>query len=465
MIHIHRWRESFGFTLFWFFVGSGAINASVSAAEPTSDPAMQLFEERIMPIFNSPNPSSCVQCHLSSVDIKDYILPSHTDTFVALREQGLVDPQNPQASKILKLIQMGDKDADRGAKRIHEKTRRAEYDAFASWIKACCEDQELVSKTVPRKGRPVGPQRPIEVVRHARKSRIVESFTQKVWSQRMRCFPCHTPNEIDTDNPQHTKPAERHRDFVKTYGAKMNLFRESPEATLAALVASSRKQDEDRYPLINLSEPSKSLLILKPTAKLPPKDATGKMAKPSSADPVTHMGGLKMHVDDHSYKMWVAWLEDYAAVVGDRYRTAAELPGDNWIPTQRILRLKDAPPKWGVGTVVQLFVHQKGEGSEQWSKQPVAFTQGTVTPRGMVNGALLIVASNLNHSDDPNQDAFPLSPGEYLVQAYVDSDRKVSQSPSLLLGPADYVGRTTIEAKWEIGFPKAETFLGGDLQK
>ena len=62
---------------------------SVWADDSAPTPALQLFEERIMPIFKSPNPSSCVQCHLSSVDIKDYILPSHTDTFIALCSENI----------------------------------------------------------------------------------------------------------------------------------------------------------------------------------------------------------------------------------------------------------------------------------------------------------------------------------------------------------------------------------------
>ncbi len=54
-----------------------ALNAS--AVTP-----MEIFENRIMPIFKSPNPSSCVQCHLSAVDLKDYILPSSDATFASL---------------------------------------------------------------------------------------------------------------------------------------------------------------------------------------------------------------------------------------------------------------------------------------------------------------------------------------------------------------------------------------------
>ena len=60
-----------------------------------------------MPIFRSPNPSSCTECHLAGVDLKNYILPSHKRTFVSLRDQGLIDLENPGDSKILRLIAMG----------------------------------------------------------------------------------------------------------------------------------------------------------------------------------------------------------------------------------------------------------------------------------------------------------------------------------------------------------------------
>ena len=113
-------------------------------AENSSEPTpLEVFEQRIMPIFKSPQPSSCVQCHLSSVDLKNYILPSHEKTFLSLRDQGLIDLEHPAKSKILHLIQMGEKDLDDGARMIHEKTRAAEYEAFASWIEACCNDADL----------------------------------------------------------------------------------------------------------------------------------------------------------------------------------------------------------------------------------------------------------------------------------------------------------------------------------
>jgi len=85
----------------------------------------EVFDARILPIFRSDKPSSCVQCHLSSVDLKQYILPSHEKTFLSLRDQGLVDLKEPKNSKILTPISMGEKDLDKGAKLIHEKRRNS----------------------------------------------------------------------------------------------------------------------------------------------------------------------------------------------------------------------------------------------------------------------------------------------------------------------------------------------------
>src|SRR5262245_29764747 len=83
------------FPLCWQY--SAASDEAIAPSE-----ALALFEQRIMPIFRSPQPSSCVQCHLASVDLKNYILPSAEKTFVSLRDQGLVDVKNPEQSKILK---------------------------------------------------------------------------------------------------------------------------------------------------------------------------------------------------------------------------------------------------------------------------------------------------------------------------------------------------------------------------
>ena len=74
--------------------GKAAIGSGASADREHRSPA-EIFDRRIMPIFRSAKPSSCVECHLSGVDLKNYILDSPEKTFVSLRDQGLIDRALP----------------------------------------------------------------------------------------------------------------------------------------------------------------------------------------------------------------------------------------------------------------------------------------------------------------------------------------------------------------------------------
>lgn len=437
------------------------------AEEATGEPAPQdLFEQRIMPIFRSSDPSSCVQCHLASVDLKQYILPSHEKTFLSLRDQGLIDLDDPDNSKILNLIRMGEKDLDEGARLIHEKTRDAEYEAFAAWIRASCSDSRLRTLPALSDSERARPELPDEVIRHARKSRLVDSFARNVWSQRMRCFPCHTPHEIDAANPKHQAAHKKQQEFVEQYPElveRMKLFRETPEATLQSFIEKSEQTPAGQFPLLNLNNPKESLIVLKPMSKLPAKDENGQFAAPSSTNPVSHMGGLKMHPDDQSYKAMVAWIQDYANVVNGRYTSVADLPADNWHATQLVLRLSSAPEDWPVGTPVQLVVHAWDEKAESWSKEAVAFTQGTVTPRRMVNGALFLLG---HQQSAPSESESPTSlpRGRYLVKTYADLQGKLEDDPALLLGQEEFVGQAELKKpRWREGFRFAEEVSADQL--
>lgn len=428
----------------------------------SADSPEELFQQRIMPIFRSPEPSSCVQCHLSSVDLKDYILPSHRQTFVSLRDQGLIELDDPGKSRILKLISMGDKDTDRQAKRIHEKIRKAEYEAFSSWVIACCADEDLRSAPKLKSADRAGPAVPDELIRHARKDRVLDSFIRNVWSQRMRCFPCHTPDEIDPSNPQHEKPKARHREFVQQYGARMNIFQGGPEATMRALITNSRKRSTKSLPLLNLADPTKSLLVLKPTSKLPKKNDDGSFQKPSSRVPVSHMGGLKMHVDDPSYKATVAWIEDYARIVGNEYKQTADLPRDNWYPSNHVLRIKELPDDWQALSRVQMMLHRWNADQQAFDPEPIAFTQSLVTPRRFVNGSLFLLKP-----DDVDEQweaaGVELPRGRYLVKLYLDTNKTLASDPTALLGEEDYQGSVETRGAWGEGFKNAKLVSAASL--
>ena len=167
----------------------------VGAADPT--PA-EVFEKRIVPIFKSPNPSSCVQCHLAGVDLKDYILPDAEKTFRSLRDQGLIDLTAPEKSKIVKLIEMGT-GGPKPANPVHEKNRAAEREAFLAWIAACVADPKLTAAPKLDAKEVAAPSRPPEVLRHARKDRLLASFENNVWSWRFRCMNCHTEGTPQND--------------------------------------------------------------------------------------------------------------------------------------------------------------------------------------------------------------------------------------------------------------------------
>ena len=429
--------------------------------------AIDIFEQRIMPIFRSPNPSSCVQCHLSAVDLKDYILPSSDETFASLREQGLIDIKHPGDSKILTLINMGQKDYGKGAELIHAETRKAEYEAFAAWITAGAKDPKL--RILPAPKQAAGPKKADTIIRHSRMDRVLDSFTRNVWSQRMRCFPCHTPHEIDDADPKHKLARERmnkmEADLGVGFAGRMKIFKDTPEATLNYLLRDSGRKREDRLPLINLKTPTDSLLVLKPTAPLPKKIADKQFEEPSYLKPITHMGGIKMHPDDFSYKAFVAWIEDYARVVSDRYQTAEDLPADNWYFTSHMLLMRDAPVDWPASSRVQFLVHGWNDHRKAWAENPIAFTQGTLNPRRSIFGTLFLLRSPQTEkevqweSDNPT-----LPPGRYLIKAYIDGVGILTDKPAAILGKESFYGQGVLDARWEKLFKNAEKFTG-DLFK
>ncbi len=451
----------------YLLLAAALLSAHASASEPAGDDAaLAVFQARIMPIFQSPNPSSCVQCHLSSVNLKDYIQPSHEETFVSLRDQGLIDLEHPEQSKILDLIAMGERDLDKGAQLIHARTRNAEYEAFAAWIKACCSNPAMCALPASQVDRLARPDKPDAVIRHARKDRLLDSFVRNVWSQRMRCYPCHTPHELEAGGEPAEQAVARYAELKKQYGARIDIFRETPAATMKTFVDSSRSQSKKQLPLINVNDPSQSLLVLKPTSKLPPKTEDGQPGKASSLAPVFHGGGLKMHVDDHSYKAFMAWIQDYANVVQAQYDQASDLPADNWHPTEHVLRINAAPEDWGAMTTVQLFVHAWDEEHQDWHTTPKAFTQGTVTPRGMVNGSLFLIQPQRDRESNAvgASQVAKLEPGKYLIKVYIDKTQRVKQDPTVLLNDRQSDGEAVVEAQWREGFRAAEVVNGESFQ-
>jgi len=386
--------------------------AYLSAAEPAS--AQQVFEQRILPIFKSPNPSSCTQCHLAGVDLKNYILPSYEKTFLSLRDQGMVDLANPDESKILKLINMSDTDSP-GANLIHEKTRKAEFDAFTAWIKACAADSRLVALPKLKSTELGGPKRPVEVIRHARKDALLESFENNIWAMRFRCMSCHVEG-----SPQNDKLRAEHGDrvaWVKAAGA---------EATMNYLVGSK---------LIDVRSPERSLLLLKPLQA------------------VEHGGGKKFLLGDQGYRAFRTWLEDYAKTVGDKYATAAALPkpvDTAQFATNIWIKLTNTPPVWG-DALVQGDIYAWDATKNTWEMNPIATTDRANSSKARLwqHTLTLTTPKDSQRATDWKRQKPRLEPGRYLMKVYVDGRGKTPNNWNTPLTAANYVGQTEFQAKWQ----------------
>jgi hypothetical protein len=394
-----------------------------------ADDPKAVFEKRILPIFQSPNPSSCVQCHLAGVDLKDYILPSADATFRSLRDQGLIDLAAPERSKILTLIQMGT--VDPKAPAVHAANRKAEYEAFAAWIKACAADPAL--RDAPRLD-PAGQAKPKAddaVIRHARADRLLASFEQTVWALRFRCMNCHTQG-----TPQNDK-------FVKEHGERVAWLKKTPQATMDYLVTSQ---------LINPADPEKSLLLRKPLGL------------------VKHEGGVKFAPGDQGHKAFRRWVEDVAAIKAGKYKAAADLPAPVKAPlqfgTEAWLKLENTPPAWG-DKLIQVDVYAWDDKAGTWEAKPVATSDRVVWGKGKLwqHTVTLLAEPGSDRAKAWAKGKPALPPGRYLLKVYVDADARLKTDWTATLGEGDYAGQVEVRGAWKEGYNQMTVADGGKVRK
>jgi len=402
--------------------------AGLPAARAADTPAA-VFEKRILPIFKSPNPSSCVQCHLAGVDLKDYILPSAEKTFRSLRDQKLIDLAAPEKSKSLTLIAKGGPGAMAPA--VHAANRTAEYDAFVAWIKACAADETLRGSPPLAEENRAAPAKSAEVIRHARKDRVLESFERNVWAMRFRCMNCHT--EGTPQNDKYRKDHGQAVAWVKKAG---------PAATMDYLIASK---------LIDPKDPEKSLLLQKPLGA------------------VKHEGGTKFAPGDQAHKAFRQWVEDVAAIKTDTYATAADLPpsadGPLAFGTEAWLKLTNTPEAWG-DKLLQVNVHAWDDKAKAWAEAPVATSDRIVFGKGKLwQHTLTLLAEPGSARAKSWASKAALPPGRYLLKAYVDRDGRLKKDWTAKLGEDDFAGRIEVRGAWEEGYGQMTAADAGQVKR
>jgi mono/diheme cytochrome c family protein len=377
-----------------------------NAKEQKASASLAVFEKRILPIFQSAKPSSCSECHLSGVDLKEYIQPTQQETFVSLVGAGMIDTENPDESKILRFI----KRAPEKPNLVTEDVRKQEYEAFRAWIRAAVADPQLIA--AKGDAAPIGPQIPDEVIRHARQDRVLTSFIDNIWTEVGRCAACHSP--------------DRNQKQVKEHGEQVSwITLNDPQATLTYMVEND---------LIDADTPEESLLLTKPTVQ------------------VEHGGGQKMVVGDRSYKQFRRFIDDYAAMVKGKYTEIDQLPaqsGEVSVVTDIWFKIEGVPAKYDKMLLQTDLYRQTDSG---WSKYRVASSDRPVFGKGKLWQHSLSLTAPRDSAWGKEIESKRLPPGRYLVKLYIDQTGKLQKDFTAELGDEDFVGQVEVESRWPAGY-------------
>lgn len=384
------------------FLGILLLPASITlAANPD---ALEIFQRRIAPILASKNPSSCSECHLSGVDLKDYIDPDPLKTFAALRSAGLINVAQPRKSKLLEFIARRPEQPSL----VTDKIRQQEYDAFAAWIEAAVKDPNLAQAKSDAK---LGPGVPAEVLRHARRDHVLASFLDNVWSEVGRCAACHSP--------------DRNQEQVKKHGSEISWIKlGDPQATLDHLL---------EYDLLDLDTPAKSQLLLKPTNQ------------------VKHGGGVKMTIGDRTYQQFIAFIDDYSKTKAGAYTKAADLPP----PSPEVstvseiwFKLIEVPAELDQ-KVLRVDLYRWDDALQQFSADRYATGDRQVFGKGGLWQQHLSLTAPRGSSRGKK---LQLPAGRYLAKVYVDHENKLATKFPYQLGKAELVGEAELTSDWPSGY-------------
>lgn len=367
-----------------------------------------IFERRILPLMRTADPSSCAECHLGSVALKDYLAPTEEKTFQSLRDQGLIDLGKPDDSKILKLIRM----APPKSTLVAQKVRDQELSAFQEWVTAVASNPRFKSLPALPAAKTASPAAPVAVIRHGRIDRVLERFEATVWAQEQRCAACHASG------------SEQNRKLAAENGERVTwIVPNDARATLTRMI-------EKGY--LNPTAPEKSLFILKPTMQVP------------------HGGGIKMVIGDAGYRAFRSFAEDYAAITRGTYRSAAELPpasAERFISTEFWLKLDRTPPSWGDKLLgVDLYAVDasgKAVGPRVATSDRVVFGKGRLWQHNL--DAIVPAKASGAVTD--------LARGRFRARIYVDKTGEVVKDwKKELRTPANVAGEVDVPAGWSPGY-------------
>ena len=367
-----------------------------------------LFAQKLKPIASSDEPASCNECHLAGVDLASFLHDDGATTFLSLRDQGLVDLEDVKRSRILALIQMAKPDSPV----VTQQVRGRELEAMTAFLEACVADAELVARPKLPADQLARPAADNAAIKFMREDQVQARFRRSLWAEIERCAGCHR-------SPDNAKQVEQ-------YGDRVNwVVPNDPRATM------QRMADRGYF---NVDEPTKSLVLLKPTFQ------------------IDHGGGPKMVIGDESYAKWIAWIEDYARTVKGQYGSAADLPAEPnevLIHSDIWVRLEHGG-KWS-NNAIAIFVRAWDEQAGTWEADPIASATRVVEGPGWQQQLYLRAAAGSERLRQFLRDR-RLPAGKYQVTIFVDPSYVPQQGKPAVFGPEQRVGAIEVDRQWGVGY-------------
>lgn len=384
--------------------------------------AKTIFEQRILPIAKADRSSSCTQCHFAGVELREYIFDDQARTFTALKTSGLIDTDHPDESKLLKFIGRKPEKPDP----LIEKVRNEEFHAFRDWIRAAVNEPEIQKSTEQIK---VGTTLPPEVIRHARRDRVMASFIDSIWSEMGRCINCHSPEK-------NRQKIGRDGFTKEKVDAISWIVPNDPAATLHKLTESGN---------IDFDDPENSPFLTKP------------------AGLEKHGGGPKFLPGSQSYRNFAGFLADYSAIMSGKYKKTKDLPKDSaefFRLSEQQMRITDIPSKYD-GMALQVDFYRKDAQTGEVSKDRWATGFSKINGKQHVwqNPILVAAPTGSARASEFRKHAM-LPPGEYVARLLVDQDGKTHSNPAYELNETAFVGEIRVNGDWKPGYqpPKIVVF-------
>jgi hypothetical protein len=209
----------------------------------------QLYTQRIQPLLTTDRPASCSACHASGVELADFVRGTECEAMACLQEQGLVRLDAPEESVLLSWIGRVPPDSSL----IDASVVKEERAAFLEWFQheAACQSCAGTACPDPEPTGCAADDRPENTYDAATDpgdcsdETLERLFRGTVFTWRARCAPCHIEG-------------------LKSAAATARFFFQDGDCGVASLASLNRMV---ALGLIDVDDPMRSLLLLKPLAE------------------------------------------------------------------------------------------------------------------------------------------------------------------------------------------------------